>query len=407
MTAPAFRDDFPSSIVPDGVLGVAVSGGGDSMGLLHMLLQAGVRVHAATINHNLRDEAAAEAQAVADYCAVHNVPQEVLHWHWDGQGNLQDQARRGRYGLLADWAVRNGIRDVALGHTADDNIETFLMGLSRGAGLDGLSGMRSAFECDGVTFRRPLLHVRRDDLRAMLVKGGISWSDDPSNDDPSYHRINVRQNMSALNAVGISAEQVLMSLGNLQATRRDVNADLARGVRGHFQLDQGDLCFDADWLDTMSPESRRRLLNSALQFVSGKEYPPRGAKLMRVLADLRQKSVLHGCILSFDGKWVRVGREFDAVAGANVPSTDVWDSRWSADGAHGKSTEIRALGEAGLAQCTDSWRDTGLPRSSLLASPSVWEGDTLLAAPLAGWANNWSLKLRQHDSDYIEFVLSH
>ena len=407
MTAPALPDNFLNNLPPDLVLGVAVSGGSDSMGLLHLLIRAGVSVSVATVNHNLRDEAGAEAQAVADYCAAHGVSHEVLHWHWDKKGNLQDQARRGRYGLLSDWAARGGFRDVALGHTADDNIETFLMGLSRGAGLDGLSGMRPEFVREGITFHRPLLQTRRADLRETLVCAGVSWSDDPSNDDPGYQRIQIRQNLTALEATGVSADMVLMSLSHLQATRRDVNADLARALAGHFRLDRGDLCFDLDWFETVAPESRRRLLNCALQFVSGQEYPPRGAKLMRVLADLRQKSVLHGCVILSDATVLRVGRELAAVADLHVPSTELWDQRWHVAGAHSQSTEIRALGETGLTQCIGDWRDVGLPRSTLLASPSVWDGDTLIAAPLAGWANNWTLTLRQHDSEYLEFVLSH
>ncbi|WP_281856189.1 tRNA lysidine(34) synthetase TilS [Litoreibacter halocynthiae] len=407
MTAAALPENFLTSIKPDSVLGVAVSGGGDSMALLYMLLQAGVPVRVATVNHNLRDEAGAEAQAVAAFCASHGVSHDVLHWHWDGTGNLQDQARRGRYRLLSEWAAEAGLGSVALGHTADDNIETFLMGLSRGAGLDGLSGMQPSFLRKGIAFHRPLLHARRSELREILQGAGISWFDDPSNDDSGYQRIKVRQSMSALEAAGIAAEQIEMSLGNLQATRRDLNAELAAEVEGHVRLDQGDLCFDLHWLEAKSPESQRRLLNSALQFVAGQDYPPRGAKMMRVLADLREKSVLHGCVITSDDAGLRVGRELNAVAELRVPSTEVWDQRWSVVGPHSKTTEIRALGEVGLAQCAVSWRDIGLPRASVLASPSVWEGDRLMAAPLAGWANNWSLTLRQHDCEYLEFVLSH
>lgn len=407
MIAPALSNDFLNSIAPDDVLGVAVSGGGDSMALLHLLLQAGVSITVATVNHNLRSEALAEAQMVADYCTASGVPHEVLNWHWDGQGNLLDQARRGRYGMLADWATRVEACGIALGHTADDNIETFLMGLSRGAGLDGLSGMRVQFATDGVLFHRPLLGARRDMLRDFLKAEDVAWCDDPSNDDPAYHRIQIRQNMDALAALGIAPDQMLMSLGNLQATRRDVNADLAGALEGRFQLIHGDLCFELDWIKNISPESQRRLLNSALQFVSGQEYPPRGAKLTRIMADLRQKSVLHGCVISSDAQDLRIGREFGAVADVRTPSQEVWDGRWQAAGEHGKTTEIRALGEAGLTQCGDTWRDEGLSHGAALALPGVWDADVLIAAPLAGFANNWTISLHQHEQDYIEFILSH
>ncbi|MEP3346967.1 MAG: tRNA lysidine(34) synthetase TilS [Litoreibacter sp.] len=407
MTAPKLNDDFKTNIAANGLLGVAVSGGGDSMALLHMLLQAGASVSVASVNHNLRPEAADETRAVADFCAACGVPHEVLQWHWDGQGNLQDQARRGRYAVLVGWAKRVAVNGVALGHTADDNIETFMMELSRGAGLDGLSGMRPEFVRDGVTFYRPLLNARRDALRDMLRDVGINWSDDPSNDDPSYQRIQVRQNMDALSAVGITTEQVLKSLGNLQSTRRDVNADLVAALKGHFAYDRGDLCFDLTWLENLSSESQRRIVSSALQFVSGQEYAPRGSKLMRLLADLRQKSTLHGCVISVWGDQLRIGRELSAVSQLSTPSNELWDNRWQATGKHGKTTEIRALGEVGLSQCPNDWRETEMPRTSVLASPSVWEEAVLIAAPLAGYTNNWSITLRERGFEYPEFILSH
>ncbi|SFR57683.1 tRNA lysidine(34) synthetase TilS [Litoreibacter janthinus] len=407
MTATTLPDDFLNRLTPGTLIGVAVSGGGDSMALLHLMLKAGARVSVATVNHNLRDEAADEAQAVGAFCSAHDVPHEILHWHWDGTGNLQDCARRGRYGLLAEWAKRVGAAGVAVGHTADDNIETFLMELSRGAGLDGLSAMSREFKRDGVTFHRPMLHLRRSDLRDVLQEADITWSDDPSNDDPSYHRIRLRQHMAALEAAGLSAQMILTSIGHLHDTRRGLVENLAQELDGHFKLDRGDLCFELSWLEQLSTEPQRRVLNCALRFVSGQDYAPRGAKLMRVLADLRQKAVLHGCVLTSAGDTLRVAREYGAVSELRVPTTECWDGRWRVEGPHTHSTEIAALGETGLAQCGDVWRDAGLPRVSLLASPAVWDGDVLLSAPLAGWDNGWRLMPRQHDQDFREFVLSH
>lgn len=87
-----------------------------------------------TVDHRLRPEAADEARFVACACARIGVPHETLAWeHGEIGGNLQDRARRARYALIADWARRGGIGDVVLGHTADDQAETVLMGLAREA----------------------------------------------------------------------------------------------------------------------------------------------------------------------------------------------------------------------------------------------------------------------------------
>ncbi|MGB7261684.1 MAG: tRNA lysidine(34) synthetase TilS, partial [Albidovulum sp.] len=137
----AFRSETPD------VIAVAVSGGSDSMALLSLFarIQArrGGQLRAVTVDHRLRPEAADEAQAVAAFCQKINVQHDILVWdHGEITGNLQDQARRARYGLIGEWAQRSGIGHIVLGHTADDQAETFLMGLAREAGIDGLSGMR-------------------------------------------------------------------------------------------------------------------------------------------------------------------------------------------------------------------------------------------------------------------------
>ncbi|MGL5009349.1 MAG: tRNA lysidine(34) synthetase, partial [Paracoccaceae bacterium] len=109
------------------MIGVAVSGGSDSLAALLLLVAAGQRVRAVTVDHGLRAEAADEAAFVGRICAGLGVGHDVVVWaHEAVGGNLMDQARRARYALLADWAQRAGIGQVVLGHTADDPAETFL-----------------------------------------------------------------------------------------------------------------------------------------------------------------------------------------------------------------------------------------------------------------------------------------
>ena len=106
-------------------LGVAVSGGSDSLALLHVLAdraqEGGPELAGVTVDHGLRPEAAAEAAMVARVCAGLGVSHDTLRWQgWDGKGNLPDRARRARYGLIGDWARARGIAAVALGHTLAD-----------------------------------------------------------------------------------------------------------------------------------------------------------------------------------------------------------------------------------------------------------------------------------------------
>ena len=133
-------------LAPAGTLiGVAVSGGPDSLALL--LLAAKARpgeVEAATVDHGLRPESAAEAAMVADLCETLGVPHRILVADWirSPTSNIQAEARAMRYRLLNDWAIERGLSAVATAHHADDQAETLLMRLARGAGVGGLGGTR-------------------------------------------------------------------------------------------------------------------------------------------------------------------------------------------------------------------------------------------------------------------------
>lgn len=386
-------------------LGVAVSGGSDSMALLHklhLMQSPKLTVQVATVDHRLRPEASEEAAKVAAYCAARGIAHHTLVWEgWDGKGNLQDQARRARYRLLADWAGRHGVGVVALGHTADDNAETFVHGLMRGAGLDGLSGMRPEFARDGVRFVRPLLSERREGLRQWLAAHDITWSDDPSNDDTGYDRVRVRKVLADL---PVDAKQLNTVIGNLRATRDGLHEDMARWAKAHVQQKAGDLIFEAMDFALLSRDTRRRFLNSALRWVSSADYAPRADKVQMLLPQPPNSPFsLHGCLVHYDGRQWRLAREPKAVAEISCDADRVWDGRWRLDGGEGAGLRIGPLGESGLRACPD-WRDSGLPRASLIASPAVWQDNSLIAAPLAGNSNGWTARIV---TDFHDWLVSH
>ncbi|MFY0690636.1 MAG: tRNA lysidine(34) synthetase TilS [Paracoccaceae bacterium] len=392
--------DHAFGATPPNRLAIAISGGGDSTALLHLAVQwAKADLVAVTVDHGLRPEAAQEAEEVARLCGALGVPHEILRWGgWDSHGNLQDAARRARYSLISDWARGCGIGAVALGHTSDDNAETFIMGVSRGAGLDGLSGMRPQFSRDGVRFHRPLLAAARADLRDYLRDRGARWIEDPSNEDLRFDRIKARKALAALAEAGVTPDALTGTIANLNATRRDVNRELMALVQGDLSFDRGDVLIGVDRFLSLSPEYARRLLNTCLRLVSGQDYPPRAEKVMRLIDEASRgiAATLHGCQIttrvSDPARAIRIAREPAAVAHLSAPTKAVWDHRWVLDGPHGPDLEIRALGADGLKSCPE-WRSTGLPRASLAASPAIWKGARLVAAPLAGLQNGWTATL--------------
>ncbi|MCZ0812661.1 MAG: tRNA lysidine(34) synthetase TilS [Pseudomonadota bacterium] len=395
-------------------LGVAVSGGSDSLALLILLNDwrhaGGPDLWPVTVDHGLRPEAADEAARVAQVCAELDLPHDILKWSgWDGQGNLQDKARRARYALMAEWARAKGIAHVALGHTADDQAETFLMRLAREAGVDGLAAMVPCRIIAEVGFCRPLLPVTRAALRAELRARNIGWSDDPSNEDPAYERVRARAVLAQLAPLGITPEGLSRVARRLGDVRETLYTYASQAARDLVEVQSGDLVVDPAGLAALPPEVARRLLLGALDWISGAGYGPRGRAmddLMQAIGEGRDMT-LGGCLICPRKSGVRISREWKAVEGLRVPAGEVWDGRWQLEGPEcPPGAEIAALGPDGLAAC-DERAQGGLPAASLMASPALWHGAQLLAAPLAGWGGQWRARLVRDEEAYLASYLSH
>lgn len=388
LTPPRLAPDFAALLGRGVPVGLAVSGGGDSLALLLAVLDLGGQVTVASVNHGLRPEAADECALVARICADHGVPHRVLHWTgWDGIGNLQDQARRARYRLLADWARAVGVADVALGHTADDQAETVIMALARGAGVDGLAGMAATTIKHDIRFHRPLLDASRADLRRYLRAAGQVWCDDPGNGDTAYERIRIRQAAAALAGLGLTPQ----ALG--QVARRMADAAEALGRQqdasaASMLAQQGDMLITCD-LAGLSAEQARRLVLAGMGWVNRALTPPRRDEQTRLVHQLRahRPATLGGCRFSFDGPVLRIGREWAAVRDHITATNALWDRRWRLSGPHEAALHVAALG-AGIDACPD-WRLTGLPYATLQATPAVWRGEQLICAPLVQSGTGW------------------
>ncbi|PSL19966.1 tRNA lysidine(34) synthetase TilS [Shimia abyssi] len=380
-------------------IGVAVSGGGDSMAMLDLLRRAGVALDVVSVDHGFRAEAADEMTLVARYCARHVLRHDVLSWSWDGRGNKQDAAREGRAALIADWAVARGLGHVALGHTLDDQAETVLMRLSRGSGVDGLAAMMPVSQRLGVRWLRPVLSVQRAELRAYLRAEEQAWADDPSNDDTSYDRVRVRKLLEGLEPMGLSAKRLARTAAHMARARDALDWALGALVREVVTLDSGDVVITLPKFAAAPEDLQTRLLARALGWISGDAYKPRYSALE---AALKSKTVfaLSGCLVIRKRDQLRITREWAAVAESCCAVGELWDGRWRLTGDAQNGMEIRALGEAGLAECTE-WRATGRPRQSLLASPSVWHNGVLVAAPLAGLDAGWYAEIVPEHGDFV------
>ncbi len=176
-------------------LGLAVSGGPDSLALLLLAAKAlPGQIAVASIDHGLRPEAAGEVALVGRIAAERGVPFTPLTVAL-AKGNTQAQARAARYGALGAWAEVRGLGAVATAHHADDQAETLLMRLNRGSGLAGLAGVRARSVIEGTEtpLLRPLLGWRKSELAEVVAAAGITPAQDPSNANPDFDRVRIRQ----------------------------------------------------------------------------------------------------------------------------------------------------------------------------------------------------------------------
>jgi tRNA(Ile)-lysidine synthase len=177
-------------LVPDEPLLVGVSGGPDSVALLDALVKLGWRPHICHLNHQLRGaESDADAEFVRQLATHYDLPSTIESRKVGGD---EDSARRARHEFFARVSTATGIKKIALAHTADDQVETFLLRLLRGAGVPGLIGIWPERQLGTVRVIHPMLKVRRSEVLEYLREQGLKYREDASNADTRFMRNRIR-----------------------------------------------------------------------------------------------------------------------------------------------------------------------------------------------------------------------
>ena len=246
--------------VPSGRLLIGVSGGADSIALLMMLQGDGKyrMAEAVHVNHGIRGAAADEDEAfVRDVCGKLRIPLHVYHPDLKGHSD-ENTARKARFQCFRACMLETGAEWLVLAHHADDLAETFMMRLLRGAGTEGLGCMSPAGEAYGIPILRPMLKMRREEIRAALTAAGVSWREDESNHDTAYLRNDVRHRLLPL-----MEEMNPGAAGRVAAAARKIAADNETlNLETRSMLDR---CAGKRWIDIrpvlpLTPGQHSRLL---------------------------------------------------------------------------------------------------------------------------------------------------
>lgn len=271
----------------DKPIAVAVSGGVDSICLLYWLADLKMNITALHVHHHLRDVADVEATYVADTCKKLGIPCHIFHWSHDNiKTGVEAAARTARYDFMTEFCRENEIGILMVAHQADDQIETFLMNLGRGSGVNGLAAMRDVSYRDGVKIVRPLLSVFRRELIEYCDTHKIKYFSDEMNYDDKYTRVKIRQNRHCLSEkLGISDERILLAIENLGRARDALDSDATARVKSVMY--DGYALFGDSFLFDVPADIGLKCLGMLIQIIGGDDYQPRLNSLTFALSKLQ------------------------------------------------------------------------------------------------------------------------
>ena len=354
---------------------VAVSGGADSMALCFLLsgyfsrnaanndnnVNIGsdannddnnkVKIHALTVDHGLRHEAADEALHVAEQLSsLSNVKHSVLKWGHENEipeSRIQELARRARYDLMAEYMKDHALSHLFLAHHLDDQAETFLFRLSKGSGLDGLASMlprqnfckssdsvhRSDNIGTGQYFElcRPLLNTPKAELITYCDQHKIPYIDDPSNDSHSFARVRIRKSIPSLAKEGLTPKRLAVTAKRMARARKALDEISAHAFEDILkEKETGQIVFDSSRFMELPEEVGLRVLLLAMRKIAAEsgiagEYGPRLEKVESIITDLMKlppfrKRTLYGMVFERNDKQGRLiicleSKNADGVSG--------------------------------------------------------------------------------------------
>ncbi|CAA2138283.1 tRNA lysidine(34) synthetase TilS [Hyphomicrobium sp. ghe19] len=399
---------------------LAVSGGPDSMALMVLAAEWRARskspapsISIATVDHGLRPQSRFEAEQVGAAARRLDLPHAILTWEdVKPRTGVPMAAREARYRLLDEHA-RGFAADsvaVATAHHLDDQAETFAMRLQRGAGIDGLSGMRTErpiAETSPVTLVRPLLGFGKARLVATVAARGIAYVEDPTNMDDRYERTRVRSALSNFHDAGLSPQALATSARRL-GDARDALVYAEERFIASLALSFGNEIFatlDRRAFDDGPAYLRQKVLAGLIARYGGDSPEPRLSEIEVLAAQLQRNgkaattigATLGGAMISGGPRFIRIWREAGRLDQTAIElrrgDVRVWDSRfvlrWSAktgdrgSQAGGASViTVKPLGPAAYRAILPRLRERMLPPARASAAlPSFWAGEQFVAAP--------------------------
>lgn len=372
----------------EGPILIALSGGGDSVALLHMLVaeHGAARLQVCVVDHALREGSSADAARAAGFAEKLGVRASIETVRWDGGANrAHEAAREARYAALCKVARKIGANVIATGHTRDDQAETVFIRAARGSGLRGLAGMRAIApvpiwpEGCGVCLARPLLSTSRDSLRTYLRDQRAEWIEDPSNANEAYARVRARHALATLKQGGLDPMRLAAIAEKLAPHADALDAAAFDLIETAVVFDADAISADASRLAAAEEAVRQRALFALITAGGGHPRgpsPEQVADLDAALSASFTSATLAGALIRKRGNQLSFTRDRGALEGRadgtppraplalSAGNEVVWDRRvaltarepgWSVVFENGATRLARGEERAELAAASPHW----------------------------------------------------
>ena len=286
---------------------VAVSGGADSLALAFLTnlfaLKNNLNPKYYIVDHRLRKESTKEALIVKKTLNSLNINAQILAVRGKKPPNItQSFAREKRYNLLFSKCKKFKINNLILGHHMDDIIENFFLRMVRGSGLKGLVSMGEKTQIQNVNLIRPLIKFDKKDLLFLSKFVFNFYVDDPSNHDPKFNRIKIRNFIEQLKSTGFDKKKFQLTIENLKRSDQTIRFYVEKNKRINSIMNQRkkELILDENFFDN-SYEVIFRSFSDLIQFIGKKPNPVRGKKIDNILNKIKNKRLfretLGGCVI--------------------------------------------------------------------------------------------------------------
>ncbi len=297
---------------------VAISGGPDSLALAALTKalkrEKKYNFQYVLINHNIRKNSSFEAKQVKKLLKTNKINLKILHNKTKIKNNLQSHARNVRYDLLVKYCLKKNLKSILTAHNLEDQVETFLIRLSRGSGLTGLSAMKFETKLDNkIKLCRPLLDVKKKSLEKISKKIFGRFFKDPTNTNRKYLRTKIRLLRKPLSKSGLDYDQIIKSINNLASSKAILDQYYKNIFNKVVKKNKGYILINYSIFENLSEEIKIKIINDSIKTIIKNYYSLRASKVIRLISNLKDKEftsrTLGGCLFSKKKEYISLKKE--------------------------------------------------------------------------------------------------